>query len=215
MKPSPKFLKVLRRSLLGAAVASTVIALFVTVENWRGDRAWAEVERDLKSRGELASISVIATPQIPDDQNFFKAPLLARLLYGRPDDLERKKFLVETRLTEIRDWPDIGPRFASDGRRARLFSSRDFPTIRSLLRQRGFVAAPDSDSPVADLLLALEPLRPLLDEVRDAASSRRQAALKPELFSSTPQDRPFVNFSIVTGLGTALAARADLELELG
>jgi hypothetical protein len=43
MKPSPKFLTVLRRTLLGAALAATAVALFVTVENWRGDRAWAAV----------------------------------------------------------------------------------------------------------------------------------------------------------------------------
>ena len=202
MKLSPELLSVLRRTLLGTAIAITLIALFVTEENWRGDRAWAGVERDLKARGELRSETAALSPPIPDEQNFFKTPLLNRLLYNRPDDIERKKFLVETRFREFRVLHN------------QLISSRDFSAIRSLLRKRGFFTAPDSSSPVLDLLLTLEPLRPLLDEVRDAASSRPQAALQLEFSPSSPfASSVDLNFAI--GLGVILATRADLELELG
>src|SRR4051794_37313252 len=142
MNPQSKYLTALRRILLGAAFAATAVALFVTFENWRGDRAWAAVESDLKSRGEFASAPVIPSQPIPDDENFFRTPLLARVLYRHPDDLERRK--------EIRDWPTLGAHISDS---ARPFLTRDFPAIRRIYRQRGIISAPDSDSPVADLLL--------------------------------------------------------------
>lgn len=201
MKPSFKFSTILRRSLLGIAIAATFIALYITVENWRGDRAWAAVERDLKARGELPSIRAGAPTTIPDDQNFFKAPLLARLLHNRPDDLERKKLLAETRLMDFGALGEF------------LSTATEYSSLRNSLRKAGLLTTADSESPAADILESMECLRPLLDEIADAAQSRRLADFDNDILTSPS---PWlIDIDSTFALGRALAARAALRLNLG
>ena len=63
-----------RRFLLTAAALVTLIAIFYTVENWRGQRAWENRRRQLESKGEVLDWAACIPAPVPDDQNFFKAP---------------------------------------------------------------------------------------------------------------------------------------------
>jgi hypothetical protein len=63
-----------RRLLVAAAAVATLVAVFYTVENWRGKRVWENRRRELESKGELVEWEACIPPSVPDDQNFFKAP---------------------------------------------------------------------------------------------------------------------------------------------
>jgi hypothetical protein len=60
--------------LVAAAAVATLIAVFYTVENWRGKRAWENRRRELESKGEVVDWMACIPAPIPDDKNFFKAP---------------------------------------------------------------------------------------------------------------------------------------------
>ena len=67
--------RTLRRLLVGVAVLATLIALFYTVENWRGRHAWQLAKQELEAHGEHTDLAAFVPPMIPDDQNFAMAPL--------------------------------------------------------------------------------------------------------------------------------------------
>ncbi len=61
-----------RYGLFAAACLATLLALFYTIENWRGRRAWEACKRDLEAKGEnLDWMSYVSRP-VPDDQNMVK-----------------------------------------------------------------------------------------------------------------------------------------------
>ncbi len=63
-----------RRLLLLVATVATLVAVFYTVENWRGKRAWERSRRELEAKGEVFDWTAYIPGPVPDDQNFFKAP---------------------------------------------------------------------------------------------------------------------------------------------
>jgi hypothetical protein len=69
------FAWLLRRRFLVLGCLATLIALFYTVENWRGCRAWQTYKRDQEAKSERFDLVSLAPPPVPDDQNFFETPL--------------------------------------------------------------------------------------------------------------------------------------------
>jgi hypothetical protein len=66
--------RVARRLLVAAAALATLIAVFYTVENWRGKRAWEKRRQELEARGAVLDWGAYVPAPVPDDQNFYKAP---------------------------------------------------------------------------------------------------------------------------------------------
>ncbi len=200
MKRSPRLIAALRWFLLCLAGGATALALFVAVENWRGDRAWRAKRADLIARGEPLDLASFRKPSVPDDQNFFKAPLLARILYDQPENADRKKLIADSRLTTF------GTLQRYNGERL------DLPGLRDQLQKLRLLPAPGSANAAAEVLEAMQPLRALLDDVRDAARQRPQAVLA---WSVYPLEAPSVGADTLFQLGVALSVRARLEIELG
>ncbi|MDB6023975.1 MAG: hypothetical protein JWM68_198 [Verrucomicrobiales bacterium] len=71
---TPRRWRIARRLLVTAAAVTTLIAVFYTVENWRGKRAWENSRRELEAKGEVIDWTKCIPAQVPDDQNIFKAP---------------------------------------------------------------------------------------------------------------------------------------------
>ena len=65
----------LRPLAFGVGSVVTAIGLFYAVENWRGARAWAAVETELRAKGVGTGMASIVPPPIPDEQNFAATPL--------------------------------------------------------------------------------------------------------------------------------------------
>lgn len=69
----------------------TVLALFYSVERWRGHRAWGEVAREAAHRGDPLDGPCDPIPQTSDDRNFAALPLFQPLIA----DLSRRTDFVE------------------------------------------------------------------------------------------------------------------------
>jgi hypothetical protein len=194
---SHKSIVTLRRILLGFACVITILALFIVEENWRGDRAWAAYQQEMRAKGEPLEFKSFDRPAIPDNQNFFKTPLLSRLLYERPEDAEREKLMKETRLLKLP--------FGS------VRSRRDLTAFLTEGEKMGLLPAASSDSAGLDALSAMHTLQPLLDEIRDAARTRPLASLAPRADPITEN----IAAGDVFKLGQAMAVRAFAEIEVG
>src|SRR5580698_9105038 len=72
--------RLLRWGLIGLAVLATLVAVLVTEENWRGKRDWEAYKRAAEARGERLDVASVIPPAVPDDQNFFGAPIVAEYL---------------------------------------------------------------------------------------------------------------------------------------
>jgi hypothetical protein len=75
---------IIRRTLVALAVCATLTAIFYTVENWRGQRAWEQCKRDLIAAGYELDWNKLIPPSIPDEQNIFKAPHMQEWFVRQP-----------------------------------------------------------------------------------------------------------------------------------
>ena len=82
------------RILLGFFATLIFLALLLKIfciqENWRGRRALARCERELRARGEKLDLATFIPPPVPDAENFAMAPLLAPLAKASQQELDRK-----------------------------------------------------------------------------------------------------------------------------
>ena len=69
------FAWLLGRRFLVLGCLVTLVALFYTVENWRGRSAWQAYKRDREAKGEHFDRVSLAPAPVPDDQNLFETPL--------------------------------------------------------------------------------------------------------------------------------------------
>lgn len=199
MRFSPRLIVIVRRLLLGGACLGTAFALFIAIENWRGDRAWAAVEGDLRARGERLDFAAFQPPPVPDEQNFFQTARLGRLLYDRPEDPERQRLLTDVRSPTVSLLQQFRGKYP------------DLASLRDALRRRGLAEGPSGETPAAGILRALQPLQPLLDELRNAAPARTHAVLESRVLHAGP---PQVDAETVFGIGQVLSVRAVAEIEL-
>ena len=70
----------LRRVLITLAVLATLVAAFYTEEDWRGKRAWENYQHEWEAKGEKFDWQSFVPPSVPDDQNFFTAPIFTNML---------------------------------------------------------------------------------------------------------------------------------------
>lgn len=62
-----------------------LIVFFYAEEDWRGWRAWQNCERELEAQGAVLNWNAYFPPPVPDDENFFKAPMMtAWFVRGQP-----------------------------------------------------------------------------------------------------------------------------------
>ena len=61
----------LGRTLVGAAVLATAVAMFYLEEDWRGKHDWSKYKAELEAKGAVLDWEKYIPPHVPDDQNFF------------------------------------------------------------------------------------------------------------------------------------------------
>ena len=75
--------RILRRILIALAVLATLIAILYAEEDWRGKRAWENYKREWEAKGEKFDWQAFVPPAVPDDQNFFTAPIFTNMHNGK------------------------------------------------------------------------------------------------------------------------------------
>ena len=190
--------RILRRCLFALACLLTLVALFVTEENWRGKRAWEKFSREWEAKGEHFDLESVSPPPVPDEQNFFMAPIFAGAFSGKldpatgewePDSKFDARFNVtiykdqlaakspefggwqKSHKTDLAAWQRYYRSAAAGPPRASANKARPKPAV-------GFPVAPQPQTPAADVLLALTRSAPTMEELR-------QAALRP--YSRAPR----------------------------
>ena len=180
-KPKTKLRwRLLRWGLIGLAVLATLAAILVTEENWRGKRAWEKYKREAEARGERFDLASAVPPTVPDEQNFFSAPIVAEVLKadrnGRsgsnrmnfniyPGDVEHSPSKggnwQKGELTDLKQWQNYFRNYSES------------PAGKT----NGFPIAAQPQTPAADVLLALSGFNPAIEELRQAC--QRPSARMP------------------------------------
>jgi hypothetical protein len=179
-KPKSKLRwRLLRWGLIGLAVLVTLAAILVTEENWRGKRAWENFKREAEVRGERFDLASVVPPPVPDEQNFYSAPIVADALKWSQENSDKQpqsdnqvtnrmnfniyrgdsKFCPTNggnwqkgKLTDLKQWQSYFRNFA------------DTPDGKT----NGFPVAAQPQTPAADILLALSGFDPAVKELREA-----------------------------------------------
>ena len=172
--------RLLRWGMIGLAVLVTLAAILVTEENWRCKRAWENYRRAAEARGERFEVAALVPP-VPDDQNFFYAPIVAETLKlaraENTDGVSLHGVNFASRLNfniyrgEMAYWITNG----GNWQKGRLFDLKEWQRAFSKFSEtpegktNGFPIAAQPQTPAADVLLALSIFNPALEELRQAS----------------------------------------------
>lgn len=182
-KPKSKwYWRLLRWGLIGLAVLTTLAAVLITEENWRGKHDWETYKRAAEARGERFDATSVVPPPVPDDQNFFCAPIVSETLLSDRSPaisadtstkpaVDRMKFDIWRGGTNGIA-PQINQR--GDWQKATLTDLKQWQTaFRNLSatpegKTNGFPVPTEPGNPAADVLLALSVYDPALEGLRQA-----------------------------------------------
>ena len=180
--PKPKWRwRILRWGLISLAVLVTLVAALITEENWRGKRDWEAYKMAAEARGEWFAWSAHAITNVPDDQNFAKAPIFASISSpqkGKTNSPPAEDPLI---LNLYYGDPSADPGGHGDWTRARLTRLENWQNYyRHPAPQFAgvFPIAAQPQSPGADVLLALSKYDAAVGGLREACQ------------------RPFVQFGL-------------------
>jgi len=228
VKPTTSMRRPVLRRLLQALLCLgiciiTLIALFDTVMNWRGKRAWAAYQKTMDAKGEVLDYRRLVPPPVPDDQNFAMTPSLAvlvdfhpgtqtlrdtnavqaieRAFNKLPADLRRGGDWRKGERTDLALWVaafnDASDRAAGKG----TGESQPPPTL-------------DRSQAATALLAQLEGYNPILDELR-AASHRPYSRFNLCYDCENPAAILLPHLAKLRHAARILSLRASVHIALG
>ena len=160
--------KILRRILIALAILATLIAVFYAEEDWRGKRAWENYKHEWEAKGEKFDWQAFVPPPVPDEQNFFTAPIFTNMLKG-------KIVMNPYHSDGSPDWHAENNQagYLGGEGRAIILDLKTFqasyrnPTNASLAKE--FPVAPQPQTPAKDVLFALSKFDAAVEELRQAS----------------------------------------------
>jgi hypothetical protein len=166
--------RILRRILISMAVLATLIAILYAEEDWRGKRAWDNYKHEWEAKGEKFDWQAFVPPAVPNDQNFFTAPIFTNMLTGK--------------IWMSPYGNDGGPAHWANTNQAGYASYRiwmtDLQAWKNYYRQRtntekmgSFPITPEPQTPAKDVLFALSKFDSAIEDLRQA--SQRSYASVP------------------------------------
>ena len=181
-KPKSKwYWRVLRWGLIGLAVLATLVAVLVTEENWRGKRDWEAYKQAAEARGERLDVDSVIPPTVPDDLNFFCAPIVAEALEADRDDMMEASERHVTNAVNRMNFDLWRGGIAGQIKQGGSWQKAELTDLKQWQKAfRNFSATPEgktngfpvpvqSQTPAADVLLALRVFDPTLEELRRAS----------------------------------------------
>jgi hypothetical protein len=159
--------RILRRILIVLAILATLIAILYAEEDWRGKRAWENYKREWEAKGEKFDWQALVPPPVPNDQNFFTAPIFTNLLKDKP---------LLTPYRSDGSYPDFHPEASRSGYAIYQMHMTDLQTWQSYYRHqtntdmaKRFPISPQMQTPAADILFALSKFDSAVEELRQAS----------------------------------------------
>src|SRR5579871_5678794 len=78
----------LRWAIFAGACLITLLVVFITIQNWRGKRAWDAYKAEQLKSGFKFDFDTYVPPPVPDSENFAMTPFLAPLFDLNPRPLQ-------------------------------------------------------------------------------------------------------------------------------
>jgi hypothetical protein len=205
--------RVLRRRFFYLACLITLIAVFYSVENWRGKRAWEKHVRELEAKGEKLDLASLARSPVPDEKNFAMTPLFKDMMDFFPlrentNGMERLRNISAT-ITFQGDRRESLPSGS-------LFkhAMADLEACREFYRGNTNYPQPEKSGTAAeDILVALSKFEPELNELREASANRPYSRFPLTYELEPPSDilLPHLSFLKSVCLVVNLQTIAQLE----
>jgi len=186
-KPRSKwYWRLLRWGLIGLAGLITLAAVAITEEDYRGKHEWSSYLRAAEARGEHIDLTWAVPPTVPDDQNFFAAPMVAEAFKAEQQRQADQKSVLAGNLDmnlyrgDNTRWPD------GEAGNWQLRTKIDLKPWQTYFREysqspegqtNGFPTAKLPQTPAADVLLALSTFDQSIEALRQA--SLRPSARAP------------------------------------
>jgi hypothetical protein len=190
---------------IGTALVA-LVALFYTVENWRGKRAWEKYKVELQAQGESLDWKDYIPPRVPDEQNFIKTPFLEAVGY---------KGKVNTNAWAPFDRLNVGGLLSAietDGSSWEQGAMSNLKAGQAFVRSNAhYMLPPLPQEPAADIVAVFRPVERELSEIRQA-SQRPYAQFIIE--GNDPLSVTIPNFVGVRTLVQSFALLASAELAL-
>jgi len=179
--------RTVRRALIGLAALATLVALLVTEEDWRGKRAWENYRHEWEAKGEKFDWQAFVPLAVPNDQNFFTAPIFANIQnrkiamtpYGNDGGPDMSQSARKTGYAINRMWMTDLQAWQNYYRNPtnlhtvveEIWTNRDFLTQTNYLNHAAdeFPIAPQPQTPAKDVLLALSKFDSAVEDLRQAS----------------------------------------------
>ena len=195
--------------------------LFYAEEDFRGWHAWIKFKQAEEAKGESFNLFNFSPPTVPDDENFTFAPIIKTAWKGSLDKngklLHRVNTNVVNRMSMSREgeysvleWPTNYGYWA----KGRLTDLKEWQNYYRALaaKTNEFPVSSTSQSPAADVLLALSKYDLQIEEIRTAAA-RPYSRFPVTYTTDHPFDLLFVHLSSLKQSSQVLELRAVAELE--
>ncbi len=215
--------KGVRVLVIGVASLVTLIALFYTIELWRGQRAWVACQREMTAKGESLELAAFVPPTVPNEQNFAMTPLLAPLFDFLPGGQTRRDPAAFQEASKFA--PDL-PHVPGGGPAWRMAKRTDWAAWQTALENATNTAAKSqaaSSAPARSVdgakvalavLDALKPTEAKLAELR-AASQRPFSRFNIRYEHEDPAGILLPHLAPLKRCVEILALRSSAELALG
>lgn len=171
--------RTIRRALIALVGLVTVVGLLITEENWRGKRAWENYKREHEAKGEHFDYDSVAPPPVPDEQNFFAAPIVAKIYAGDQDEYPGMPQLFNVKPADrinfsiyrgdSNKWPTTGGSWQKATLTDLVQWQKYFRSLAESDKTNAFPIPPQPQTPAADVLLALSEFDPAVEELRQAS----------------------------------------------
>jgi hypothetical protein len=214
--------RTVRRGLIALVGLITFVALLATEENWRGKRDWERYKSEWEAKGERFDPASVAPPPVPDDQNFFMAPIWAGALNKQWDPKTEDWKLRDTNLVgrlqmqrEINLAGVEGPNGGGSWEKGRITDLKPWQDYyrQAAMQTNMFPVPPQSRTPAEDVLLALSKYDSAIEELRQA--SGRPYARFPINYDVGFDPSLLDHFSTLKRCMQVLQLRTIAELQLG
>lgn len=186
-----------------------ILAILIPVaihENRQAERDWNEFKAHWEAKGEIFDLEKLVPPEVPDEENFAKAPIIAEVFEdphnGRLASLDFNRWPGLTEYHENYINPLGKNQQALGGYEFNLAYYLESPTDYS-----------DDKAAAADILKKLEPLNTALSEL-DQASHRPKARF-PINYENLKMDTRFVFLDAFFDAAKTLHLRTRCRLALG